>query len=88
MSTWEVILIALVAYLIVCPPKYDPAILLKECNERKTRMSAIRKAAHAAFNLLEQNPNATYEDIGRLPEVRTYLAETHGVGIKDVLEAT
>jgi Sec-independent protein translocase protein TatA len=37
MSLLDIILIAIVIALIVCPSKYDPAIRLKEWTEKKRR---------------------------------------------------
>lgn len=35
MTLWDIILIVCVATLVVCPPKWDPAIWLKDRNEKK-----------------------------------------------------
>ena len=40
---WEIPLYAFVLYLIFCPPKYDPAIRLKEWLGRKHDDDSIHK---------------------------------------------
>ena len=37
MTIVEIILAVVVAFCVFCPPKYDPAILWKERNERKRK---------------------------------------------------
>lgn len=47
MDIWEIILIICVAALVVCPPKWDPAIWLKDWtltrNRRRSEMNVVDK---------------------------------------------